>query len=105
MIGESLERDIAAQVVSRAFHTSPIPPAPMAEWISYGPRRTPAARVMTGYGINGEPHPHTRSTKKTGFPASYGTVRERTSALTGPQKGADPGFRSVIVVWSRLPRE
>ena len=36
------------------------------------------------------------------MPASYGTVTARSSALTGPQKGADSGFRSVIVVWSSL---
>src|SRR6185436_13993197 len=29
---------------SRARYTSPIPPAPSVERISYGPRRTPAAR-------------------------------------------------------------
>src|SRR5438876_8329966 len=31
--------------VSRAFHTSPIPPAPMGERISYGPRRVPDCNV------------------------------------------------------------
>jgi hypothetical protein len=30
--------------VSRARETSPIPPAPMAERISYGPKRTPGRK-------------------------------------------------------------
>ena len=33
--------------VSRAFHTSPMPPAPRADRISYGPSRVPGARAMT----------------------------------------------------------
>src|SRR5688500_15703862 len=32
--------------VSRAFHTSPMPPVPRAERISYGPSRVPGARAM-----------------------------------------------------------
>src|SRR6187455_2638893 len=32
--------------VSRAFHTSPMPPAPRAERISYGPSRVPDVRAM-----------------------------------------------------------
>src|SRR4029079_11463700 len=32
--------------VSRAFQTSPMPPAPRAETISYGPSRVPGARAM-----------------------------------------------------------
>src|SRR5580765_2045550 len=40
---------------SRARYTSPIPPAPSVERISYGPRRTPAAR---GNGdLRSIPHP------------------------------------------------
>src|SRR6516225_7041582 len=32
--------------VSFARYTSPIPPAPRGPWISYGPKRVPAARVI-----------------------------------------------------------
>src|SRR5271168_3545192 len=32
--------------VSVAFHTSPMPPAPMGARISYGPKRVPAVRAM-----------------------------------------------------------
>src|SRR6185436_19641558 len=32
--------------VSRAFQTSPMPPAPSAERISYGPSRVPGARAI-----------------------------------------------------------
>jgi hypothetical protein len=32
--------------VSRAFQTSPIPPAPMGARISYGPKRVPAVKAM-----------------------------------------------------------
>src|SRR5215208_5269446 len=34
--------------VSRAFQTSPMPPAPRWERISYGPSRVPGARAMEG---------------------------------------------------------
>src|SRR2546428_13380311 len=37
--------------VSRAFHTSPIPPAPSGERTSYGPRREPALIAMKCVGI------------------------------------------------------
>src|SRR5687768_13926744 len=37
--------------VSRAFQTSPIPPAPRADRISYGPSRVPGARGMEVLGI------------------------------------------------------
>src|SRR5262245_40214058 len=32
--------------VSRAFHTAPIPPAPIADSTSYGPSLVPGARIM-----------------------------------------------------------
>src|SRR6185436_7197109 len=44
--------------VSRAFHTSPMPPAPRAERISYGPSRVPGASAMESaedYRIDGDP--------------------------------------------------
>ena len=41
-LGENLDRDVALQPGVARSVDSPIPPAPMAEWISYGPRRTPA---------------------------------------------------------------
>src|SRR6187397_2123780 len=42
--------------VSRAFHTSPMPPAPRAERISYGPTRVPDARTIEVVRIiDGEP--------------------------------------------------
>src|SRR4051794_26818391 len=31
--------------VSRAFHTSPMPPAPRGDMISYGPKRIPGAKL------------------------------------------------------------
>src|SRR5712692_4821871 len=40
--GNTLIATVRSSRVSRAFHTSPMPPAPRGETISYGPSRVPA---------------------------------------------------------------
>src|ERR1700693_3888692 len=42
--GRTLIATVRSSRVSRARYTSPIPPAPIAETISYGPSREPAFR-------------------------------------------------------------
>src|ERR1035438_2747226 len=42
--GRILTATMRFSLVSRAFHTSPIPPAPMGERISYGPSLSPTER-------------------------------------------------------------
>src|SRR5438445_12364561 len=42
--GEDLERHITLERGSFARYTSPMPPAPRADWISYGPRRVPGCK-------------------------------------------------------------
>src|SRR5215470_7687223 len=44
--GRTLTATSRPSRVSRARYTSPIPPAPRGDTISYGPRRVPASRVM-----------------------------------------------------------
>jgi hypothetical protein len=46
LLGAELNRHIAIQGVSRALHTSPIPPLPMAETISYEPSFSPGLSSM-----------------------------------------------------------
>src|SRR5262245_22238251 len=46
--GRTLTATARSSRVSRARYTSPIPPAPIAETISYGPSFEPAASVMSG---------------------------------------------------------
>ena len=41
--GSTLTATVQSSLVSRALHTSPMPPAPMAETISYGPSCRPAS--------------------------------------------------------------
>src|SRR5262249_29455002 len=44
--GRTLTATVRSSRVSRALYTSPIPPAPIAERISYGPSLDPATSVM-----------------------------------------------------------
>ena len=46
--GQHLDRDIASESACRGRDsTSPIPPAPISEVISYAPRRVPSCKAMT----------------------------------------------------------
>src|SRR5580765_1379811 len=45
--GRTLTATVRSSRVSRARYTSPIPPAPIAERISYGPNRMPAESVIS----------------------------------------------------------
>src|SRR5262249_7370698 len=36
---QDFQRNVSTELVSRARYTCPIPPAPMADWISYTPKR------------------------------------------------------------------
>src|SRR5438034_9365112 len=49
--GSTLMATDRSSRVSRAFHTSPIPPAPRGARTSYGPRRVPAVIAMKCVGI------------------------------------------------------
>ena len=48
--GRILMATLRSSRVSRAFQTSPIPPAPTRETISYGPRRVPAETTVMSVG-------------------------------------------------------
>ena len=47
--GSALIATSRPSFVSRPRYTSPMPPAPMAVWISYGPRRVPGASATAGF--------------------------------------------------------
>src|SRR3954470_23685739 len=58
--GRTLMATVRSRRVSRAFQTSPIPPAPRGETISYGPRRVPDftdIRIGAVYGAVRAPQP------------------------------------------------
>src|SRR6266851_6720980 len=46
--GRILTATVRSRRVSRARYTSPIPPAPSGDWISYGPSLAPEARDISG---------------------------------------------------------
>src|SRR6266496_3396952 len=49
--GKTLTATSRPSRVSRAFQTSPIPPAPRGEMTSYGPRRVPAVNAISDHPI------------------------------------------------------
>src|SRR6266571_952446 len=46
--GRIFSATLRSSLVSPASHTSPIPPAPSGEIISYGPKRTPGPILIVG---------------------------------------------------------
>src|SRR3954451_4563802 len=81
--GRTLIATVRLRRVSRAFQTSPIPPAPRGETISYGPRRVPDLtdiRIGAVYGaVPGAPRaPHTPPVH-AGSGATRGHKRDRKS--------------------------
>ena len=46
MSGQNFDRYRALQPVSRARYTSPMPPAPTSDWISYGPNFVPGISAI-----------------------------------------------------------
>ena len=50
---QNLDCDVAIQLGVRARYTSPMPPAPRADWISYGPRHDPGASVIAALARSG----------------------------------------------------
>src|SRR6202034_2169000 len=84
--GRTLIATSRSSRVSRARYTSPIPPAPSKDWISYGPSFVPGVSVIgarhynvpsQGYGARGDCGRMTVPVPPGEQPAALGEMRER----------------------------
>ena len=72
---------VRSRRVSRALYTSPMPPAPMAERISYGPRRAPGERAMMSRADCSTPD----ARRNALVPSRYATASARHGRATAPR--------------------
>src|SRR5262249_11395253 len=104
--------------VSRAFHTSPIPPAPIGERTSYGPMRLPAAIVtsfredpMSSEALAKEDRTGRGGFRRKSSPDDWDESRLRDFPVAcqqrqrqAPRRGADQCVERIIV-WAGLVRK
>src|SRR5580704_5147723 len=95
--------------VSRARYTSPMPPAPTSDWISYGPILVPWARGMSARSIAQRSAKSIATSRFTDEPAylDQPTVGHRRHRHTDAHALAFVygGLTSMLIIADRLPAQ